>query len=75
MVPTVLDAPAQMRTYAVEALDPGDPYGARGIGELSIGAVAAAINSAVAEATGSWLTKLPLEPQAVLDALDKGGRV
>ncbi len=76
MVPTVLDAPAQMRTYAVEALDPGDPYGARGIGELSIGAVAAAINSAVAEATGSWLTKLPLEPEAVLDALGMaGGRV
>ncbi len=70
MVPSVLDAPAAMRTYAVEALDPDDPYGPRGIGELSIGAVAAAINSAVADATGVWITRLPIDPEAMLDALD-----
>jgi CO/xanthine dehydrogenase Mo-binding subunit/CO/xanthine dehydrogenase FAD-binding subunit len=73
MVPTILDAPHDMRTYAVEALDPGDPYGARGIGELSIGAVAAAIANAVGDATGTWPTALPIDPEAMLDVLGTAG--
>ncbi|MGE3990824.1 molybdopterin cofactor-binding domain-containing protein [Pseudorhodoplanes sp.] len=70
LIPTCPDAPAQMRTYAVQALDPEDRHGPRGIGELSIGAVAAAINSGVAEATGTWFTNLPLEPETILDSLE-----
>jgi CO/xanthine dehydrogenase Mo-binding subunit len=69
LVPTTLDAPQAMRTYVMEALDPGDPHGPRGIGELAIGAIAPAIISAVADATGAWITRLPLDPEGLLNAV------
>jgi nicotinate dehydrogenase large molybdopterin subunit len=69
MVPTIQDAPERVAVYAEESLDPGDPYGPRGIGELGIGAVTPAIAAAIAEATGYWPSAAPIAPESLLDAM------
>ena len=55
----------------VEVPSPEGPYGARGVGEPPIVAVAAAIGNAIADATGANLTALPMIPEGVLAALRK----
>ena len=45
------------------------PFGARGIGEPTIGPPAAALASAIADATGVRLTELPFTPERVLRGL------
>jgi xanthine dehydrogenase D subunit/xanthine dehydrogenase C subunit len=66
MVPSVADAPRSMRVLAVESLDPGDPYGPRGVGEIGIGAVAPAIAAAVADAIGVWPAVTPFRPEELM---------
>jgi CO/xanthine dehydrogenase Mo-binding subunit len=66
-MPTVRDAPERMATFALEELDPGDPYGPRGAGELGIGAVTPAIANAVADALGRWPTVTPFRPEDILN--------
>jgi CO/xanthine dehydrogenase Mo-binding subunit len=68
MMPGVRDAP-QMRVTALEDLDPGDPHGPRGAGELGIGGVTPAICNAVAQAVGFWPTVTPIAPEMVLRQL------
>jgi CO/xanthine dehydrogenase Mo-binding subunit len=68
LMPTVADAPARMAVYALEALDPGDDYGPRGVGELGIGAVTPAIANAVFDAIGRCPTTSPISPETILDA-------
>ena len=69
MLPSIADAPARMKVFALESLDPGDELGPRGVGELGIGAVTPAIANAVAAATGWWPTAAPFSPQAMLERL------
>jgi CO/xanthine dehydrogenase Mo-binding subunit len=66
-MPTVRDAPLRMTTFALEELDPGDPYGPRGAGEIGIGAVTPAIANAVADALGRWPAVTPFRPEEILD--------
>jgi nicotinate dehydrogenase large molybdopterin subunit len=69
MLPTVIDAPLRTKVFALERLDAGDLLGPRGVGEMGIVAVAPAVCAAVADATGVWPTKLPIEPETLLDAM------
>lgn len=69
MVPSIADAPESVATYALEDLDPGDPFGPRGAGELGIGAVTPAIGNAVADATGVWPLAAPFDAERLLEAL------
>ncbi|WP_375466250.1 molybdopterin cofactor-binding domain-containing protein [uncultured Methylobacterium sp.] len=69
MLPSIADAPGTSRVLALEDLDPGDPYGPRGVGEMGIGAVTPAIAAAVADAIGHWPARTPFSPEALLDAL------
>jgi len=69
MMPTIADAPARMDVYALEALDPGDGFGPRGVGELGVGAVTPAIANAVFDAIGMCPTTSPFSPESILDAL------
>ncbi|RVC92679.1 aldehyde oxidase, partial [Mesorhizobium sp. M2A.F.Ca.ET.029.05.1.1] len=69
MMPSIADAPESVATYALEDLDPGDPFGPRGAGELGIGAVTPAIANAVADATGVWPHAAPFDAERLLDAL------
>jgi CO/xanthine dehydrogenase Mo-binding subunit len=69
LMPSIADAPTRMAVYALEALDAGDEYGPRGVGELGIGAVTPAIANAVRDAIGRCPTISPISPEAILDAL------
>ncbi|MFN3546676.1 MAG: molybdopterin cofactor-binding domain-containing protein [Mesorhizobium sp.] len=69
MMPGIADAPVSMASFALEGLDPGDPHGPRGTGELGLAAVSPAIANAVADATGHWPTVAPFDPEWMLDRL------
>ncbi len=72
-VPTALDAPHAIHTIIVEAAEPDGPFGAKGVGEVGINPVAAAIANAVTDAAGIRLRQLPMTPERVLDAMLEGG--
>ena len=68
--PGILDVPREMKWAAVDLPDPQTPVGAKGIGEPPIGAGAAAVASAVADALGGQcLCRTPLTTDVVLAAL------
>ncbi len=68
--PGILDVPLRMDWAAVDLPDPHTPVGAKGIGEPPIGAGAAAVASAVADALGGkCLCRTPLTTDVVLAAL------
>ena len=69
MMPGIADAPESMASFALEDLDPGDPFGPRGTGELGLAAVSPAIANAVADATGHWPPVAPFDPEWMLDRL------
>jgi xanthine dehydrogenase YagR molybdenum-binding subunit len=59
----------------IEFIDEHDPYinamGVKGIGEISIVGVAAAVSNAIFHATGRRLRDLPMTPNKVLEALSQ----
>ena len=69
MLPGIADAPRTIASFALEGLDPGDPFGPRGAGELGVGAVTPAIANAVANAIGYWPETTPIPPEELLDVL------
>lgn len=71
--PTSLDAPFGIHSIIVEAAEPGGPFGAKGIGEIGLVPVPAAIANAVATAAGTRLRRLPLTPERVLDTMLEDG--
>lgn len=69
--PGILDVPRQLQWAAVNEADPQTPVGAKGIGEPPVGAGAAAIASAVADALGGrYLCRTPLSPDILLSELE-----
>jgi CO/xanthine dehydrogenase Mo-binding subunit len=67
-MPTSLDLP-MIDTVVVEVANPGHPYGVRGVGEVPIVPPMAAIANAIYKATGVRMTKLPMSPGNILEAL------
>jgi CO/xanthine dehydrogenase Mo-binding subunit len=70
-LPTVVDAVPFIETIALEGVEPGGPYGARGIGEITMIPVVPAILAAIHAASGVWVDHLPALPERVLAALDR----
>lgn len=69
--PGILDVPEQMGWGAVGIADPQTPVGAKGIGEPPVGAGAAALTCAVADAMGGeCLCRTPLTPDIILAELE-----
>jgi xanthine dehydrogenase molybdenum-binding subunit len=68
LIPTSLDLP-DIVPVVLERHPGKGPLGARGIGEPPIGPVAPALAAALHDATGTWLTELPMTPERVLSAL------
>jgi xanthine dehydrogenase YagR molybdenum-binding subunit len=64
---------ADIPNMTVEFIDEHDPYinamGAKGIGEVSVVGVTAAVSNAILHATGRRLRSLPITPDKVLAAL------
>lgn len=64
-VPRMQDLPDKIDTMLAERVDGVGPYGAKGAGEGSLNPMAAAVTAAVARATGTSPTRLPLTPERV----------
>jgi CO/xanthine dehydrogenase Mo-binding subunit len=69
-MPTALDLP-MIDTAIVEVANPGHPFGVRGVGEANIVPPPAAIANAIYRAAGVRMTRLPMNPNAVMDAIWK----
>jgi CO/xanthine dehydrogenase Mo-binding subunit len=69
-LPALGDLPPEIGVTLLEDLEAGEIHG---IGETGLPPVVAAIGNAVAHATGRRLTRLPLTPERVLDAIEEGG--
>ncbi len=70
-MPTTLDLP-MVETILVEVANPGSPHGIRGVGEVPLVPPMGAIANAVADAIGERLTELPMSPDKVAQALQRG---
>ncbi|HET7670310.1 MAG TPA: xanthine dehydrogenase family protein molybdopterin-binding subunit [Burkholderiales bacterium] len=70
-IPGFLDLPPDMVNEAVVAEQRTGPFGAKGVGETATFGVSPAIANAVHDAVGVRITELPLNPEAVFEALNK----
>jgi CO/xanthine dehydrogenase Mo-binding subunit len=68
IIPTSLDAP-DIETIIVEKEYPHGPFGAKGIGELPMDGAAPAIAAAIFNATGAFVSELPITPERLQAAL------
>lgn len=72
-IPCIKDIPRQCNEF-VPSYEPTGPFGAKGVGEISMDPVAAAIGNAVAAAIGCRIRTLPITPEKVLTALSEAAR-
>ena len=68
-IPGSLDVPYEINSIIVEQPEPDGPFGAKGVGEIGLVTVPAAIANAVRRATGIELRKLPMTSERVFNAL------
>jgi len=68
LIPTAGDMPP-VRTYLIEDTEPGGPFGAKGVGEPALIATAPAILSAIRHATGVRITRVPVLPHRLWEAI------
>jgi CO/xanthine dehydrogenase Mo-binding subunit len=72
LIPTAGDIPP-IRTYLIEDTEPQGPFGAKGVGEPALIATAPAILAAIRHATGVRLTRTPVLPHRLWEALQQQG--
>ena len=70
-IPTSMDLPLEMISDTVEYADGPGPYGAKGMSEGALLAVASAVAAAVRDAVGVTIRDLPLSPERVWRALQE----
>jgi CO/xanthine dehydrogenase Mo-binding subunit len=68
IMPTSMDVPP-IRVFFEERPYAHGPAGAKGIGELPMDGVAPAIANAIEQAVGAKVSRIPLTPEALMDAL------
>jgi len=71
LVPTTLDMPTEIVPVIMELADPTGPYGARGMSEMPLVPFAPAVAAAIYDATGAWVSDLPMTPERILAALEQ----
>lgn len=73
LIPTALDLPetADFVTYLVEAYHRDGPFGAKGLGEGTLVAIAPAINQAIYRAVGVRSYAIPIRSEDIMDLLDR----
>ena len=64
LIPTILDMPP-MRVEVLELPDPHAPYGLRGVGEPPTVSSGPAVLAAIRDATGMFLTRVPVRPEHI----------
>ena len=72
LMPTAMDMP-KVECILLESRSGVGPYGAKGVGEPAMTAVAPAIANAVADAIGVRVFELPITPERVVAALKRSG--
>jgi CO/xanthine dehydrogenase Mo-binding subunit len=72
-LPSVKDLPDRMTPIVIESPHATGPFGAKGVGETGIIPVAPAVANAIRDAVGVRITRLPLSPERVLQAMDEAG--
>jgi CO/xanthine dehydrogenase Mo-binding subunit len=70
-IPTTKDMPLELESIIVENGDGPGPHGAKGVGEGGLLCVAAAVASAVTDATGVVIRDLPLTPERIWRAINE----
>jgi CO/xanthine dehydrogenase Mo-binding subunit len=71
--PSILDAPASLRTHALDIPDPQTPVGARGIGEAPVGSGLVAVLNALTDALGDdMFHRAPVTADMILTAIEAG---
>lgn len=73
LIPSFGDVPP-IETILIEEREPLGPYGAKGVGEPALVATAPAIFSAIRDATGAEIHRVPALPHRLLEALKATGR-
>ncbi len=68
LIPTIMDAP-DIEIAPVETFEKTGPFGAKGVGEIAIVPVAAAITNAIYDATGVRSYMIPIRPERLFNAL------
>jgi CO/xanthine dehydrogenase Mo-binding subunit len=68
-MPSVRDLPAKITPIVVESAHRTGPFGAKGVGETGILALAPAIGNALRDALGVRLRRLPMTSEAILEAI------
>jgi CO/xanthine dehydrogenase Mo-binding subunit len=68
-IPGFLDLPETIINEAVVAEQKTGPYGAKGVGETGTFGLSPAVANAIHDAVGVRLTSLPMNPEAVFNAL------
>ena len=71
LIATSMDAPPIEHDF-FESMDPYGPYGAKGLAEVAINPITAAICNAIYHATGgARIRTLPVTPERVLEAIEE----
>jgi xanthine dehydrogenase D subunit len=65
LIPTILDVPV-FTSALIEEPEPGVPFGAKGVGELSTVVSTAAVAAALRNATGCELNRVPVRPDDLI---------
>ncbi len=68
ILPTTVETP-EIETIAVESREESGPFGAKGIGEVVMIPIVAAVPGAIAHATGARVWQLPATPERVWRAM------
>lgn len=71
LIPGIRDVPDTVVPVIVEGGAPEHPLQIKGMAEMGLVPVAAAVTAAVHDATGVWIATLPLTPETVWRALQK----
>ncbi len=69
-IPTVRDIP-EATPIIVEKHYASEPYGAKGVGEMSVFGIAPAVANAIARVTGVRIKELPITAEKLLDRLSR----
>jgi CO/xanthine dehydrogenase Mo-binding subunit/aerobic-type carbon monoxide dehydrogenase small subunit (CoxS/CutS family) len=72
LIPTAGDVP-EIKIHLIEDAEPEGPFGAKGVGEPALIATAPAILSAIRHATGVRMTRVPVLPHRLWEALAAQG--
>jgi CO/xanthine dehydrogenase Mo-binding subunit len=74
LIPTIMDAPAVIESHFVDKAVLFGELGTKGLAEVSMVPIAAAIINAIYAATGIRIRQLPATPERVLEALRRAER-